>query len=79
MLRPSPTFRYNNKKSSSSSSFAQAAKASDDNRRFLIRDQNEVLREFLRQHKDAVNELAVGGIENIKPGECLVLNSWWIN
>lgn len=42
-------------------------KADGDKKRFNIRDQNAILKEFLAEHKDAVGELVDGDVENISP------------
>jgi hypothetical protein len=62
MLRPPA---YHAKKTSSF--FAEASRAADDSRRFVIRDQNEVLRDFLKANKDAIKEISEGEGGEMKP------------
>jgi hypothetical protein len=40
-------------------------KADHDKKRFNIRDQNAVLKDFLREHQDAVQEILVGDPEDL--------------
>lgn len=48
--------------------FEEGSHATDEDRkRFNIRDQNEILKEFLEEHKDAVAELVDGPIDDISP------------